>query len=113
MSAVTPAFLNAAARKTRSAVSQRADEAASGRITPTCTPAAVADDADTKPVSARAADAMTAATALRRFVIYVVTFRKSRRPGEKIFLILLRSLTGEPKVLACSINGDTSELTIR
>jgi len=68
MSAVTPAFLNAAARNGRSAVSQRADEAASGRITPTCAPAAEADDAETKPVSARAADAMTAALSLTGFV---------------------------------------------
>ena len=70
MSTVTPAFLKAAVRNGRSAVSQRAEEAASGRITPTCVPAATADEVDMKPVSASAPAAITAATALRRFVIY-------------------------------------------
>jgi hypothetical protein len=49
-------------------------------------PAAEADDAETKPVSARAADAMTAATALRRFVMYVVTFRKVEHPERRFFI---------------------------
>jgi hypothetical protein len=49
-------------------------------------PAAEAVDAETKPVSASAADAMTAATALRRFVMYVVTFRKVENPERRFFI---------------------------
>jgi hypothetical protein len=57
ISTVTPAFLNAAVRNERSAVSQRFDEAASGRITPT--KSAAFAGAATNPVKATA-EAITA-----------------------------------------------------
>jgi hypothetical protein len=49
-------------------------------------PAADAEGAATKPVSASAAVARTAATALRRFVISFVTFRKVENPERRFFV---------------------------
>jgi hypothetical protein len=64
---LTPAASNAACRNPRSAVSQRAEEAASGRITPTKPSAA--SSLFEQPVSAIATAAITAVNAIRRFDI--------------------------------------------
>ena len=78
---MTPAALNAAAKNGRSAVSQRADEAASGRITPTWIDAADTDVA--KPVAAIAKAATAAMIPLRLFrrVMYYLSRGSHPRPN--------------------------------
>ena len=71
----TPAAANALVRNGRSALSQRFDDAASGRMTPTKPAAACAGVVATKPVTASAA-AASAETALRRLNMYVLPFER-------------------------------------
>ena len=66
---MTFAALNAAVRNGRSADSQRFDDAASGRMTPTKPVVAADAEVVAKPVSAIAAAARTAVKALRRLVV--------------------------------------------